>query len=321
MKWSEKHEAKRSAKSEARERNQAAKPAVVSQGEPAKFAITSSLPLLSLFVVVSLIAAFAYGISAWQVYGFADHVWGLPLVLCLASAVIADLLSLAGLFATYLLRTAKLRVRAYAWFVFLLMTALSIAAAEAFAHWRTLDETAQKLATHQGGMASQVASGAVVVSLALAVHLLIVVRRHVMEIPTLPSAPASETRSIKLPTPPPIRPVYQYEKPIGPRPAPTPRPALAQRPEKRRTSSANRVHTPGDQRDEYARRVVERGEHPADIAAEVGKSTRSIELWVKAYRERHKGDPLAAMETILSGMDEKPQVNGHEFHPDEVAVN
>jgi hypothetical protein len=42
-----------------------------------------------------------------------------------------------------------------------------------------------------------------------------------------------------------------------------------------------------DRRDVFARRVVEGGERAADLAKEVGKSKRSIELWVKDYRRRH----------------------------------
>ena len=268
------------------------------RSEDAKLSITSSLPLFALFAVVSLIAAFAYGISAWQVYGFADHVWGLPLPLRFASAVIADLLSLAGLFATYLLRTASLRVRAYAWSVFLLMTALSIAAAEAFAHWRTLDPDAQEVATHQGGLASQVASGAVVVSLALAVHLLIVVRRHVMEPPT---AAAART---------PTNPAATVAPPLARTPATAaPKPIAAQQPKPVVAPANKPAGKSPEARDAFARRVVEQGERPADIAVEAGVSKRAVEMWAGRYRERHPDRP-PSMQRIEFDITPDQHLNG-----------
>jgi len=151
-----------------------------------------SLPfaLASLFVVVSVIAAFAYAINAWQVYGFAANVWQLPAVLCVFAALVADALSLAGLFTTYILRRAKLHVRAYAWFVFLSMTSLSILAAESFAKWRQLPQSSRDLFANEpslieadsvaGGVLddANVAAAVIAPALALAVHLLIICVRH-----------------------------------------------------------------------------------------------------------------------------------------------
>jgi hypothetical protein len=262
--------------------------------------VGASLPLVALFAVVSLIAAFAYGISAWQVYGFAAHVWGLPEPLRIASAVIADLLSLAGLFATYLLRSAAKRVRAYAWFVFLLMTALSIAAAESFAHWRTLDEAAQIIATHRGGFAAQVASGAVVVSLTLAVHLLIVVRRHVSPEDASPPevktpAPTKSTRHV-------VTPAEQDagRAPVTERPA---RPAVAPGSISRRVKAQVSARSGGQDHMVAAQRVVDDGERTKDVAAELGVTPRSVQNWVKELTE------------LRSTVSAKPQVNGHEFTP------
>lgn len=135
------------------------------------------LALVALFAVVGTIAALAYAINAWQVFGFASHVWHLPFVLCMGAAVVADALSLSGLFATYLLRNAPRRVRAYAWSVFLGMTGLSIAAAESFASWRRLPVAQQ---ADGEAFSAQVAAGAIVVALAFATHLLIVANRHVV---------------------------------------------------------------------------------------------------------------------------------------------
>lgn len=292
-------EAKRSERPAKREANEAAKrsgeakrrsvpTAKIAPANEAKFRIAASPPLVALFIVVSLIAAFAYGISAWQVYGFAQHVWGLPFELRFAAAVIADLLSLAGLFATYLLRTAKGSVRAYAWVVFLLMTGLSIAAAESFAHWRTLTPVEQIIATHQGGLPAQVASGAVVVSLALAVHLLIIVRRHAplpaesvtlvpQEKPQVKAEAVAPSAHVA-----PLAPPKQIARPKPAAPAPISNHAAA------------------------ADRVIAGKVASAEIAAELGVSPRAVQLWVKARRAE-----LAA----------KPQVNGHVFVPTEQGVN
>jgi hypothetical protein len=133
--------------------------------------------LTALFAVVGCIAALAYAINAWQVFGFARHVWKLPIQLCFGAAVVADALSLAGLFATYLLRNAPKRVRAYAWAVFLSMTGLSIAAAESFASWRRLTP-AERI--HGQSPDAMIAAASIVVALALAAHMLIIAKRYVV---------------------------------------------------------------------------------------------------------------------------------------------
>lgn len=128
----------------------------------------------ALYVVVSLIAFAAYAICAWQVFGFSSHVWRLPRELSFGAAVVADLLSLAGLFATYQLRRASGWVQAYAWAVFLGMAGLSIAAAESYATWRFAPIGAKPETVGD----ARVASAAIVIALALAVHLLIICRNH-----------------------------------------------------------------------------------------------------------------------------------------------
>jgi hypothetical protein len=236
-----------------------------------------SLPLVGLFVVVALVAVFAYAISAWQVFGFARYVWALPIPLCVAAAIIADLLSLAGLFATYLLRSAERKVRSYAWFVFLAMTALSIAAAESFAHWRTLDAAAKVLATKQGGAASQAASGAVVVALALAVHLLIVVRRHVpSDAPEL----SFRSRGVRNES---SQPVDESSQPaFAAKVASTPAKVRPQR------STGGRGKLTSEERDAIARRVVDGGEDGTKVARELGHAPRNVQNWAADLRKRRE---------------------------------
>ncbi len=278
--------------------------------EPPSFAAKfRTSPLAALFAVVALIALFAYAISAWQVYGFARYVWAVPILLCFAAAVIADLLSLAGLFATYLLRNAKWIVRAYAWFVFLLMTGLSIAAAESYAHWRTLDEVAQQLATQKGGEAAQVASGSVVVALALSVHLLIIVRRHATtEAPPRPSAP----RQVKAPTAPKAPPEKPVEKPVERKNMPA---EIDSHPDKPRRPMIRRRGGRDNAKRVEALQLLDEGKRPAEVAKHVGVSTRSVQIWAskaKEAKDQAGGVPPAIAAIPAAPIDAKPQVNGHD---------
>lgn len=265
--------------------------------------------LVALFAVVALVAFFAYVISAWQVYGFARHVWKLPLILSFAAAVVSDLLSLSGLFSTYLLRAAHWRVRAYAWTVFLLMTALSILAAESFSSWRRLSD-ARKDAPDAGHLDSQIASGAIVVALTLAVHLLIVTRRHTEQEQEAPAeepareAPPKQVRQsapeqkpqVKAevkPTPPPAR-------PVAPRPT---RPAL----------TSGKAEDPV--KATAVRQILAGEKKPAEVAAELGKNKRTVELWVAAARTAtppatpvQSAPELPKQVTVLPAA---PPVNGH----------
>lgn len=242
--------------------------------------------LTALFAVVAAIAACAYAISAWQVFGFAAKVWRLPTELCFAAAVVADLLSLAGLFATYLLRKAKLAVQLYAWFVFLVMTGLSIAAAESYASFRFAP-----VPPPGGGpnpeviFDARVASAAIVIALALAVHLLILCRNH-LTLPvdkdalaaTFPTGTAAGTLPAQAPETAP-----SIEK------APTPAlPAVRKEREKTGKTQVRTgpvIHV--DDRKERAVKLVLSGKRPAEVAPQFSVSKRSVENWVKQYREQH----------------------------------
>lgn len=273
--------------------------------------------LLALFAVVALIAVLAYTISAWQVFGFARHVWKLPLPLCYGAAVVADLLSLSGLFATYVLREAKLRVRFYAWTVFVGMTALSIAAAESFAHYRKVSGPAQ------------FAAGAIVVALALAVHLLIVAVRHssaamtAEQEPTPPPSPATTTQ---------LRPARKTVSTEAATPSSTPT-APPARPAKppagsNKASGRGRQVDPEQQRqhDRVALEVIAARTSVKDAATEQGVSTRTIQNWVASFRERK---PVAASladqavppaEPIFVQSDDQPAEIGFPQLTEEVNV-
>lgn len=257
------------------------------------------LALRALFVVVGLIATLAYAINAWQVFGFARHVWQLPLALCFGAAVVADALSLAAVFATYLLRSAKRSVRAYAWAVFFGMTGLSIAAAESFAAWRNLPDVT-KTAGGGTGQAAQVAAGAIVVALALAVHLLIVVRRHVAPDPA--PAPPSPARS-GAPSP-----MVKTAPPAG---FPVPGVRVPAGPAQRAVPGRKTPDPRSDRRVLAAKRVIDRGEDTAKVAADLNCSVRAVQLWVKAETERRAaGDRsgpvgLRTVSDAATGMGER----------------
>jgi hypothetical protein len=240
--------------------------------------------LRALFAVTALIACLAYGISAWGVFGFAREIWRLPLSLCFAAAIAADLLSLAGALASYVLRDANAKVRAYTWSVFFVMTGLSVGAQESFAASRGLPPSAR------------VASGAIVIALAASVHLLIVGKRHAP-----PSGAPEFAKIVETPAPaeanaknsqPQAKRTDSDDKPHVPaEPARIAAPAtgaaagaVIEQPPKRtkRPSTATVDH------DDISRRVLAKEITYEQARIEGGvKTRRSVELWVAAYRERH----------------------------------
>lgn len=241
-------------------------------------------PLLALFAVVAAIALCAYAISAWQVFGFASHVWRLPGELCIAAAIVADLLSLAGLFATYLLRRAKLFVQLYAWFVFLAMTGLSIAAAESYASWRFAKPFARPDVTFD----ARVASGAIVIALALAVHLLIICRNHLTpEGVFTERAPREVKAERREPAPAPAKP------PTAPA---VPHVVRKERTESGKTQVKAPVKTRKDDGKSARRRalvedVIDGRKTSAEVAAAEGVSVRAVQLWKQAAEAERVPDP------------------------------
>ncbi len=250
--------------------------------------------LAALFAVVVLFAVIAYVVNAWQVYGFAKHVWKLPTSLAFAIAIGTDLLSLACAFATYLLRAAKLRVRAYAWLMFFGMTGLSFGAAESFAQSRNMP-----------ALSAHIASGAIVVALTAAVHLLIVCVRHVPRVATL-AAPAeasfpppagTPSHEIVASTFPHVDPDRTLSRPATPAEAAEHAATAARRPATRKTAppskpaSAGRRGRPVDtdgqrHRDQVAHAVLNGRVTKVQAADQEGKSVRSIEKWIESFELR-----------------------------------
>lgn len=230
----------------------------------------------TVFVMVVANAATQFAIQAWMSYRFAKDVWAIPRPLCIAIIVALDLFAVTFMVFTYLMRNARWFSQAYVWAIFAAGVGAQLFAAELYGsheHWKT---------------PVRIFAALPALFLASSLHGLIIWRNHAGE-STPESTPALVTTSART-----------VPAADGPNPAITPPPAS--RPT--RTVKATPRRTParkgGDQREEFARRVVEQGERPADLAAEAGRSKRAIELWVKDYREKHSS----------------PQVNGHEFHAD-----
>lgn len=98
-----------------------------------------------------------------------------------------------------------------------------------------------------------------------------------------------------------------------PAPAPVARPARSNRKPTRQVNSDMQAT-----KDEYARRNIA-GERAADLAKEVGKSTRTVELWTQDYRKRFPSGPVMETPTASpTGLIPPPsltvldaQTNGH----------
>lgn len=252
----------------------------------------------AIFVVVALIASCAYAISAWQVFGFAEHVWRLPNELCFAAAFVADLLSLCGLFATYQLRKAKWFVQAYAWFVFAAMTGLSVAAAESYATWRFAPANAKPDVV----IDARVASAAIVIALSLAVHLLIICRNHIATAEAPPARPRA-AKAAKVPSEPEGK--TEKQDATEPMPVDVPDRAPTGTDQGKGLGRRGRQVDPAthDHHDRVAAAVIAKKLTAKAAATEQGVSERAVQNWVKAYRERQSRTPSA---TIELGPDDRP---------------
>lgn len=120
----------------------------------------------ALLVCTVLVAAVTFALSFYGLEDFGRTGMQLPVPLSWLVPIGVDLFSLCGIAATYLLRDANWRVRLYAWAVFLVPTGLSVAGNMAHAQHRQMDSS--------GVVGAAVAP----VLLALATHLVVVVRRH-----------------------------------------------------------------------------------------------------------------------------------------------
>lgn len=209
---------------------------------------------IAVFAGLTANALTAFAIQAWMTYCFAAQVWKLPVPLCVALVVALDVFAMMFMLLTYLLRgTGWPRIAVTA--VFFFAVGAQVFAAELFAEHKLWPAEVRWF------------SALPAVFLALAQEGVILWRtyRDRRKVRTAPAdAPAPEpTRD---PAPPPV-------SPAKPRPRPQVKPPAS--PTKVRGRRA-------DQTIQLAAiKRVRAGERPADVAKEIGKSRRSVEIWVK----------------------------------------
>lgn len=148
--------------------------------------INGSLTTLWPAMVVTFVGVLAIGfvMSYHGLFTFGDEIMRWPRMLSALAPIGLDIFSMVGLIATFLTRDAPWRTKAYCWLVFGVTVALSVAgnAVPAIAH---LDRDAAVAGTHTRWGYAQVAvvAGAALwpALSAAALHLLIVVKRHLDE--------------------------------------------------------------------------------------------------------------------------------------------
>jgi putative effector of murein hydrolase LrgA (UPF0299 family) len=134
---------------------------------PAKRRIDRNAVLIGALVTgTGAVVTVAFVLSFYGLNDFGRRIMRLPISLSVLVPIGLDVFSLCGILATYLLRRATWRVRAYTWLVFFVPAGLSIAGNVAHAEHRQL------------GLAGVVAAALIPVILALATHLVVVVQRH-----------------------------------------------------------------------------------------------------------------------------------------------
>jgi hypothetical protein len=257
-------------------------------------------------------AATQFAIQAWFAWRFAAEVWKLPFVLSFGVPLALDIYVINLMVTAYLLRSARLRTRAYVWIALALGIGAQLGAAEAFA-------------SHEAwGVAARVASLVPAAFLALSLHTLIIVAQHtdyregrqrrvtlaerrraralvkalrdsgpadpVIPPPVVrPHLPPALTPGAfsQAATPTEVRfPVAPVAVPKVSRPAPAPsRPAAP-------AAKAGRRSLRDPQRDLAVKRV-RAGESAADVARSMALNPRTVQLWVKAARDQQSVTPVA----------------------------
>jgi predicted DNA-binding protein (UPF0251 family) len=145
---------------------------------------TRDCAILFVAALVSLNAAAAFTVQAWFAYGFARHVWTLPLALALAVPAFLDLFVATMMVITYLLRDADAWARRRTWAILFAGIAAQVAMSESFATW-----------SHYG-TPGRIASFAPALFLAAILHTLIDVVRHRGQRPAAVPAASREPRAV-----------------------------------------------------------------------------------------------------------------------------
>jgi transposase-like protein len=203
-----------------------------------QFLVYATAGVTLLAFTLSFIGLRDYGIRV-------EHLnpWLAPLV-----PLTVDVFSLCGMAATYVVRHDRIRRRVYAWFVFLIPAALSVAGNLAHGEARGLD------------IAGLVGAAAPPVVLALAAHLLVFARRSTDrgQLPVARPAVSAGPETVQVSEPVPLSADPEPEQPKRPHNA-----------------------TPDEVR-QYALNLVHQGGISVeDAAAAVGKNPRTVQRWLK----------------------------------------
>ena len=209
---------------------------------------TTATPIVYWLLIAGTIAvaAFTFVISFVGLRDYGVRLMGLSPQLANLVPLGVDVFSLCGIAATYLLARAPARIRLYAWTVFLVPAGLSVAGNLAHAQARDL------------ASAGMVGAAAAPIVLALAAHLVVVVRRQLLR----DSLPASQPTPTSEPS---------FTQPSAPE---TLSPAEAEAAQPRRPHNA----TPDEVR-LLALRLLDDGADFAQAATEVGVTARTVQRW------------------------------------------
>lgn len=223
--------------------------------------------LIALTVAVGVVT-FTLSFVGLRDYGI--RVQGLNTWLAPLVPVGVDILSLCGVAATYLLRHAAVRVRAYAWLVFGVAVALSVAGNLTHAVARHLSP------------AGMVGAAAWPILLALAAHLVIVTRRALERHDQRTGSDIGGATGAEdvAPEPAPAADI------VGPTAAPTTSPRVAparRKPAPKRQPRARNL-SDNDLAKHTARRRVAAGESCATVARDVGVAAKTVERWTTDIR-------------------------------------
>jgi hypothetical protein len=265
--------------------------AAKSEAQGAKFRTPGAATVRTVFAMVVANAATQFAIQAWMSYRFAKDVWSIPRPLCLAIIVALDLFAVTFMIFTYLLRTASALSRLYVWAIFALGVGAQLFAAELYGsheHW---------------DLPVRMFAGLPALFLAASLHGLIIWRNHA-------NPPVREPRPVRVPTSTVPRSAIENwgkapktERPPRPTVAPATPPVSSGAGAPHRTRRGAQATGRTEQREAAAKRVVD-GEAAKDVAAELRVSRRSVELWVKAYREQLPSSPSLNGVRKAAGMPE-----------------
>jgi hypothetical protein len=218
----------------------------------------------------------AFAIQAWMTFGFADEVWGIPFALCIALIAALDLFAIMFMILTYLLRGTGWP-RGVATTVFVFAIGAQVAAAEMFG-------------AHRGwSMEVRIFSVLPAVFLAAAQEGVVLWRTHRhtavrrAEEKAVEKAQQPQPRPDQAPIKPPARPAPeakpQVKAEVKPERKPEPRPA----PKTPRPPAPDRGRE-DPVKAEAVRQVLAGEKKPGQVADELGKNKRTVELWVQAAK-------------------------------------